>query len=107
VVYRELGRYPETIKFLKQAISINPNYADAYSNLGLVYFRIGRNFEAIAALKQATRINPNHAKAHYSLGLTYLILDNRDSALEEYNILKDLDRKLANSLFDLIYDEGE
>jgi len=41
---------------------------------------------------------------HYGLGLIYLILDDKGSAFEVYKILKELDRDLANKLFDLIYE---
>lgn len=59
--------------------------------------------EAIEAYKQAICIKPDDAEAHYYLGLTYLLLEDRGSALQEYRILKDLDKDLANKLFNLIY----
>ena len=40
--------------------------------------------------------------AHYGLGLVYLMIDDKDSALEEYKILKDLDKDLASKLLKLI-----
>jgi len=36
--------------------------------------------------------------------VTYFIVGNNDSALEEYRILKELDRDLANKLFNMIYE---
>ena len=87
----------------KQAIRIKPDYAEAHSNLGLVYVRLNMYREAIKACKQAIRIKPDDADAHLGLGVAYFILDDRDSALEEYRILKDLNPELSNQLFDLIY----
>jgi hypothetical protein len=37
------------------------------------------------------------------LGLSYLSAGNRGSALEEYKILKDLDKDMADDLFGRIY----
>ncbi len=41
--------------------------------------------------------------AHCNLGITYLAAGDKSSALEEYKILKTLDAKLANKLFNLIH----
>ena len=59
--------------------------------------------EAVEEYKQAIRIKPDDAGTHYVMGLTYLLLGDRGGALDEYKILKDLDRDLANKLFNLIY----
>jgi tetratricopeptide (TPR) repeat protein len=101
--YGKLGKNKEAIEAYKQAIRINPNYAGAHINLGIAYGKLGMNREAIEVFKQAIRINPDYADAHYNLGIDYLILNDRGSALEEYKILKDLDLKMANELFNLIY----
>ena len=92
----------EEIESYKQAIRINPDYADAHANLGLAYGNLGMYKEAIEACKQAIRIKPDDAKAHFNLGLIY-VFNDRGSALEQYKILKNLDSELANKLFNLIY----
>jgi tetratricopeptide (TPR) repeat protein len=55
--------------------------------------------------KEAISLKPDDADAHYShsLGITYLILGDKSSALEEYKILKDLDKEKGNDLFNLIH----
>jgi tetratricopeptide (TPR) repeat protein len=55
--------------------------------------------EAIEAYKQAIKIDPDYALAYYGLGLAYANLNDTDSALEQYKILKSLDSELANELF--------
>ena len=45
---------------------------------------------------------PDYAEAHYGLGVVYVAIKDRDSALEQYKILKKLDTELANELFSLI-----
>ena len=58
----------------------------------------------IKACKQAIRLNPDDAETHYNLGNAYHQLNDRDSALEQYKILKKLDTELANTLYDYIED---
>ena len=58
----------------------------------------------IKACKQAIRLNPDDAETHYNLGNAYHQLNDRDSALEEYKILKSLDTEMANKLFNAIYE---
>mgnify|MGYP006268701361 CR=1 FL=1 len=60
--------------------------------------------EAIESYKQAIRIKPDLAEAHLNLGMVYLRTGDRGSALEEYKILRNLDKDLADRLFSLIYE---
>ena len=72
--------------------------------MGAAYHQMGRFEEAIASYKEAIKMKPNLAEAHLNLGMTHLKLGDRGSALEEYKILKDLDKEMANKLFNLIYE---
>ena len=89
----------------QQAIKIDPDDADSNYGLGNTYYNTDKYQDAIESYKQAISINPDHAYAHCMLGLTYIILKDRGSALEQYKILKRLDTKQANELFDEIYSE--
>jgi tetratricopeptide (TPR) repeat protein len=102
VAYGVLGMYKEAIDAYKQVIRIDPDYAWAHYNLGVAYADSGMYKEAIEAFKKAIRIDPDYAWAHYNLGVAYLILNDRGSALEQYEILKPLDSELANKLFNVI-----
>ncbi|MGR3174409.1 MAG: tetratricopeptide repeat protein [Candidatus Scalindua sp.] len=104
LAYANLGKYKEAIDALKQAIRIKPDYAKAHYNLGVVHGNLlGMYEEAIKSFKQAIMIKPDFVEAHYNLGVIYASLKDRDSALEQYKILKNLDPKLANKLFNQIY----
>ena len=111
VAYAELGKYEEAMESFKRAIRIDPDDADAHlglawahNGLGNAYFRSGKYQEAINSLKQAIRIDPRSSQAHFALGGGYVAEGDRSSALEEYEILKKLDTKKANELFDMIYE---
>ena len=49
----------EAIVHLREALRINPNYADAWTNLGNAYFQTGRFGEAANAFQRALLIKPN------------------------------------------------
>ncbi len=101
--YSRLDMYKEAIESHKQAIRINPDSFETHSNLGAAYAKSGMYKEAIESLKQAIRIKPGYANAHLGLGVTYFLIKDRALALEEYKILKELDKEMANTLFNLIY----
>ncbi len=63
--------YKVGIAAFKQAISIDPGYAEAHNNLGVAYGKSGMYKEAIEAYKQAIRINPDYAKVHNNIGVAY------------------------------------
>ena len=54
------------------------------------------------AYRKAIQIKPDFVLAHFFLGLMYLDVRDRNRALEEYRILKDLDPDYANDLLNMI-----
>ena len=82
VAYYELGKHQEEIESYKQAIEINPDYADAHYNLGYTYDELGKYKDAIESYKQAIRIDPDYADAHYNLACSYSLLGDVNKALE-------------------------
>jgi tetratricopeptide (TPR) repeat protein len=103
ITYGKLGRYRDAIDAFKRALSINPKIPGAYYHLGIMYGNLGSLKEEVAAYKQAIRIAPDFVPAHFNMGVFYLNAGRKDAALEEYKILKKLDKKTADKLFDLIY----
>ncbi len=95
------GMYKEAIESLKQAIKIDPDNAKAHKSLSYVYLNLYMYEDAIESSKQVIRIKPD-ATSHYNLGFTYNVSDDKDSALEQYEILKSLDSELADKLLRLI-----
>ena len=53
----------------------------------------------IESCKEEVRKNPDDAEAHYNLGVAYLSLNDRGSALEQYEILESPDPEIAKKLF--------
>jgi len=68
IFLNEIGKHNESESKFKKAISLNPEYANAYYNLADLF--IGqRNLEkAESNLKKAIKLKPDFAIAHYNLG---------------------------------------
>ena len=90
------------LKPYKRAIFIKPDYTNAYNNLGNAYGELGMYKEAIEVLKVAIKQDPDYAMSYYNLGHIYNLSKDKDSAVEQYKILENLDIQLANKLFRLI-----
>lgn len=103
--YYNLRRYTEAIDAYRQAIRIKPDIGEAHYNLGNSCYKLGRYTEAIDAYKQTIRTMPDFAEAHLFLGLSYIRTRDKDLAFEEYRILKDLNKDLANKLLNVISKE--
>ena len=74
----------EAIKYLKRALTLDPNWSEAHTNLGLIYSRKGRLDEAISEYKKALTIKPNLVEANINLGNAYGSKNMFDEAISEY-----------------------
>ncbi|TAK91701.1 MAG: tetratricopeptide repeat protein [Burkholderiaceae bacterium] len=63
-----LGRLDEAAASLRQAIALQPEFAEAHNILGNVLKALGQNDAARASYTQALALQPSHAQAHYNLG---------------------------------------
>jgi tetratricopeptide (TPR) repeat protein len=56
------------------AVQLNPNDANAYSNLGAIYLEL-KDFEnTVGSCSRAIQINPNNLVAYYNRGVAYMML---------------------------------
>ena len=63
----EQGQLAEAINCYRQALRINPNFAQAHKNLGAALMDQGRLDEAIACMQRAVKITPDNAGFHSCL----------------------------------------
>jgi tetratricopeptide (TPR) repeat protein len=102
VIYSRLEYWEEALTYFKKTIELSPTSAQGYLGLGVTYDILGFNDKAMEALKKAVLINPKFAQARHALALCYLRNGDRESALAEYEVLRDLDPDLADQLILLI-----
>ena len=53
-----MGRIPEAIEQLHEALRLNPNNAEAHNNLGLALLASGKARESIAEFEAAMHLKP-------------------------------------------------
>jgi DNA-binding transcriptional MerR regulator len=64
----ERATWAEAIEAYRQAIRLDPSFADAFCNLGSVLFNQGRRELARAEFERAVELEPRHIEAHLNLG---------------------------------------
>ena len=67
-VRRECGDLEGAEAAYREAVTLAPDAAEAYSNLGGLCLRRGRRVEAAKLCTRAIEIEPNNADAHHYLG---------------------------------------
>lgn len=63
------GRFPQAEAAYREAVRLDPGYAEAWSNLGLVLQAQRRLADAESCQQQALRLAPDYPEAHNNLGL--------------------------------------
>ncbi|WP_198670228.1 tetratricopeptide repeat protein [Dyella sp. C9] len=97
------GQLDQAITLYGQAIEQDPNYGQAYSNLGLAYQKAGRSAEAIWANRKAIALASGataatvRASSYYNIGRMYEDAGQSANALESYQAAK---REKANPVYD-------
>ena len=95
---------------LRHALILDPNYADAYFQLGILYADQHKYPEAIEHYERAIKINPNAVNTHYRLGQALARLGNETRAQEEFSIFErlrksesDVTNKEQNQIQQFVY----
>lgn len=88
-------------ELIAKAISVNPNNAPAYCNIGNVYLNSKKNSLAIENYSKALGLNPRYEEAFYSRGLAYQRLGKLDSAKSDYETALKLNPKHIGTLTNL------
>ncbi len=77
----QAGNGEGSIQAFREAISAQPDFADAYFNLGNIFTFQARPKEAAAAYRDYLALNPNDAAAHFQLASALLALGDWAGAL--------------------------
>lgn len=83
-------QYERAIKELELAITIDPDYADAYASLGLYHAFIGKAEKTVAYVEKAMQINPiSPSWYHHALGISNYVLKDYEAAAKEFAVASD------------------
>ena len=78
------GAYDEAIDILDQVLEVNPLYAPAHYQKGLIYEEWDRRKESLASYNKAVEINPTYNEARLGLASLYDKSVLNELALEQY-----------------------
>jgi tetratricopeptide (TPR) repeat protein len=104
--YASVGQHKEAIDLLLWAINTASDQSLAsalYIHLEIAYREAGLMQEGIKVFRVLVSRHPSDPSAKYALGCLYTSIGDKASALEQYKILKGLNKEWAESLFRIIY----
>lgn len=87
-------------KFL-EAVKLNPNAAEPYQFLGMIYLRQNLNTGAVAALEKACKLDPLDDTAFNNLGNAYSNLHKWEEAIQNFEKSISLNDKIAHRYLNL------
>ena len=82
--YYHYGVILHSAEPLHKALLLNPNFAEAYLQIGILELEQAKTAGAIANLEKAAHLDTNLAAAHYRLGLAYKKMGNQQRAEAEF-----------------------
>ena len=85
VLFAQVKKYPQAVKFLSKALEINPNHLGTINNKGNALKDLKRFEEALASYDQVISIDSNHVGAQNNRGLALKDLKRFEEALASYD----------------------
>jgi tetratricopeptide (TPR) repeat protein len=82
--YVLLDDYPDAIKWLEKATSMDPRNVDAWYSLGRAYYTVARLDEARKTFQAVLDLDPRNVKAENNLGLIHESSGEPAAAIEAY-----------------------
>lgn len=86
----EKDRIAEEESLLTNAVHLEPKYAAAYLQMGIVHAKQGKNEVAVSDYQQAIRIDTELEEAHFRLAQAYRKLGQNDKSTDEFQIYEQL-----------------
>lgn len=80
-----IGKNREALISFEQAIQVQPDFADAYTNRGAILRRLGADQEAILCYREALRLTPNNPATYYNLGNALRDLGKTTQAISSFS----------------------
>ena len=82
--YKSIKMPDKAIQSFENAITIKPDYAEAYNNLGATLQELGRLDMAVKNYEEALSIKPDYAEAYNNLGNICRENGQQDMAFKNY-----------------------
>jgi len=101
VAFFQHGFSKEAEQAFQQAVSANPEDADAFYNLGTLYLRRNSPEEAQHNLEQAVKLRPSYVEAWNNLGMLAAQRGNKEEAIASFQRSLELRPSYATALLNL------
>ena len=95
-------QWPAAVEAFKSAVTLRPNFPEAWNELGYAFRNQGRYPESLAAYEEALRLRPNFPEALEYLGEAYVQMGRLDDARRVLGRLRPLDAARAEELDEVI-----
>ncbi len=97
--YQGTGNYNAAIDAYNKAITLNPQFTNAYKNRGSAYNATGDYYRAIKEFDRAIELDPDSAETYYNRGTACDNLGNYPQAVRDFNKAIELNPNLVFAYF--------
>ena len=97
--YSNIEKYIKAIKYYRQTIKVNPNYANSYNNIGHIYVQLNRHQQSIKYFNKTIILNPEFFIAYDNMGIAKNKLKEYEQAIYCYNQAIKLNPAYVNAYF--------
>ncbi len=91
--------YARAAPLFEKAAETDPNYAEAWYQVGFCYGMIGRHAESLRASRQAAKLRPEWAEVYVNIGASSYAMKEFKDAAEAYRTATRLDAGNADAQF--------
>jgi tetratricopeptide (TPR) repeat protein len=93
--------YVRAASSFERAVEIDPNYVEAWYQLGYAFGMTGRHQDALKASRQAAKLRPDWAETYLNIGASSFALSQFKEAVDAYRQATKLDPANADALYAL------
>lgn len=93
--------YTRAAAFFERAAETDPNYSEAWYQIGFCYGMLGRHTEALRASRQAQKLRPDWSAVYLNIGASSFALKDYREAAEAYRQAARLDPESADAQYAL------
>jgi S1-C subfamily serine protease len=95
-------KWDGAVEYYGKAIAIDPNYSEAYRNLGGAYYEMGQYDQEVANYEKAAALDPGNYETQYWLGTAYEDEGKYAKAIDQYKAVIAVNPHNKDAIHDLI-----